>query len=160
MALWPFRRPGCRLSARAAGDGDLLIRLAAIAGASGDGSTAGRGTFYLVEGFRLGNLEDAFKFEALRFLDELGWYPQAKALAERLHDDEGSSRQGPGPDDDPVRPAGLSRRPKGAFPPGRWPNETHSQVRMPRVRVIMRGRADIDTPPGAAMRKRSRGSVS
>ena len=77
--------------ARAAGDGDLLIRLAAIAGASDDGGTSGRGTFYLVEGFRLGNLEDTSRLEALRFLDELGWYPQAKALAERLHDDETSS---------------------------------------------------------------------
>ena len=77
--------------AREAGDGDLLIRLAAIAGASDDGGTSGRGTFYLAEGFRLGNLEDASRLEALRFLDELGWYPQAKALAERLHDDEGSS---------------------------------------------------------------------
>ena len=84
--------------ARDAGDGDLLIRLATISAASGDaGGAAGRGTFYLVEGFRLGNLEDASKLEAIRFLDDLGWYPQAKALADRLYADQASSLyQSPG----------------------------------------------------------------
>lgn len=78
--------------ARDAGDGDLLIRLAVISGASSNaGGAAGRGTFYLVEGFRLGNLEDASKLEAVRFLDDLGWYPQAKALADRLYGDQASS---------------------------------------------------------------------
>lgn len=76
--------------ARAAGDGDLLIRLAVIAGASESAEAAGRGTFYLVEGFRLGSLSDASKLDAIGFLASLGWYQEAKDLAKQLHDDSSS----------------------------------------------------------------------
>jgi TonB family protein len=77
--------------AREANDGDLLIRLAATCVASGNTGAIDRGTYYLMEGFRLGNLDDGSNVTAISFLTQRGWDTEAKELAERFYDDASSS---------------------------------------------------------------------
>ncbi|HEU4618193.1 MAG TPA: M56 family metallopeptidase [Gammaproteobacteria bacterium] len=77
--------------ARKANDGDLLIRLATIAEASRNANAIGKGTYYLIEGFRLGGLSEASNFSAIWFLSSRGWDGQAKELAQHLYDDSSSS---------------------------------------------------------------------
>lgn len=76
--------------AREARDGDLLVRLAELCGPGASRNSSQRGVYYLLEGFRIGNLEDDSKLAAVRFLSELGWYAEAKQLAQELHEDRGS----------------------------------------------------------------------
>jgi TonB family protein len=76
--------------AYAASDGDALLRLAAIAGASDNRDAMARGMLYLLEGFRLSDLTDDSKLTAVRFLQLAGHLVEARALAAQLHDDETS----------------------------------------------------------------------
>src|SRR5690606_4610441 len=71
-------------------DGNALVRLAAIAGASGNRDAVAKGTLYLLEGFRLAELTDDSKLAAIRFLQQAGHLSEARALAAQLHDDESS----------------------------------------------------------------------
>jgi TonB family protein len=73
--------------ARASGNGNLLVALAEICRRSGDGNELDRATWYLMEGFRLGGLDGESSLVALSILDDLGWYSQAKTLAQSLHND-------------------------------------------------------------------------
>lgn len=73
--------------ARASSNGNPLVALAELCRRSGVESELGRGMWYLMEGFRLGNLSDESGLAALSLLDDLGWYAQAKSLAQSLHDD-------------------------------------------------------------------------
>jgi TonB family protein len=77
--------------ARQNGDGNLLIRLAATCVATEDKNMVGRGTYYLIEGFRLGHLSEESNFAAIYFLIQRGWDTEAKELAQRLYDDASSS---------------------------------------------------------------------
>ncbi len=76
--------------ARRANDGDLLIRLAGICAQSDDPGAIGRGTYYLIEAFRLGRLSGASDFAAIAFLEHKGWDAQAKELAQHWYDDSSS----------------------------------------------------------------------
>lgn len=77
--------------ARASGNGNLLVALAEICHRSGDEDELDRATWYLLEGFRLGGLTGESGIVALGILEDLGWYSQAKALAQSLHDNPQSS---------------------------------------------------------------------
>jgi TonB family protein len=77
--------------ARQANDGNLLIRLASICVASENTSVIGKGTYYLLEGFRLGRLTSESNLMAVSFLEHRGWDTEAKELAQRLYDDASSS---------------------------------------------------------------------
>jgi TonB family protein len=77
-----------------AGDGNPLIRIATLAGhaaASPSQSREGRGIWYLHEGFRLGNLTDGSKMQAVAFLAAIHWYEPATALVEQLRQDTSSA---------------------------------------------------------------------
>lgn len=76
--------------AYAAADGDALVRLAAIAGASDNRDAVARGLLYLLEGFRLSDLTDDSKLTALRFLQTAGHVVEARDLAAQLHNDPAS----------------------------------------------------------------------
>ncbi|HEX7061822.1 MAG TPA: M56 family metallopeptidase [Woeseiaceae bacterium] len=77
--------------ARASANGNLLVALAELCRRSGDDNELDRGTWYLMEGFRLGGLNGESSLVALSILDDLGWYSQAKTLAQSLHDNPDSS---------------------------------------------------------------------
>ncbi len=77
--------------ARQAQDGNLLIRLAATCAMSESPAAIDRGSYYLIEGFRLGHLTGTSDFAAISFLQDKGWDTQARELAQRLYDDASST---------------------------------------------------------------------
>lgn len=80
--------------AYAARDGNLLVRLAAVSAASRNREATSRGLRYLLEGFQMSDLTDDSKLAAVSFLSDMGQYRQARALAERLDGDSGSTLYG------------------------------------------------------------------
>jgi TonB family protein len=74
-------------------DGNALVALAGVTRGTGIGLLArgGLAQWYLLEGFRLGDLTDRSKLRAVTVLADVHWYEQGKALAEHLYNDASSS---------------------------------------------------------------------
>lgn len=76
--------------ARAAGDGDLLVRLA-IALRTETPYNHDLAFSYLLAAVAVGNLSDNMKLTAAELFGQRGWYEPAKDLVQQVHDDPASS---------------------------------------------------------------------
>lgn len=77
--------------AEAQQSGQLLLELAVISAASGNRNASNRGLFYLMEGFRLGNLDDEAPMRAIGFFNLTNRYEEGLALARKVYSDPASS---------------------------------------------------------------------
>jgi TonB family protein len=71
--------------------GQRLLDLAVISAASGNRNASNRGLFYLMEGFRLGNLDDDAPLRAIGFFNLTNRYEEGLALARKVYSDPASS---------------------------------------------------------------------
>ena len=78
-------------TAHESGSGELLVKLADITIASSNRSALARGAYYLLEGFRLGNVSDEARFSAAHLLHELGHHEEARQLFQNIYEDQSSA---------------------------------------------------------------------